>query len=98
MKQKQPKIAVTEPETQRQLTIFSFLWPAMAGVAAVKSNVSRQPSNPGRRKRAPQGPRGIQAPDRREVRSEFYITSLDGKVAQVYPFEEWERIDQKLAG
>jgi MraZ protein len=30
--------------------------------------------------------------------SQFYITSLDGKVAQVYPFEEWERIEQKLAG
>ena len=29
--------------------------------------------------------------------SQFYITSLDGKVAQVYPFEEWERIEQKLA-
>ena len=28
----------------------------------------------------------------------FYITSLDGKIAQVYPFEEWERIEQKLAG
>ena len=27
----------------------------------------------------------------------FYITSLDGIVAQVYPFEEWERIEQKLA-
>jgi MraZ protein len=27
----------------------------------------------------------------------FYITSLDGVVAQVYPFEEWERIEQKLA-
>jgi transcriptional regulator MraZ len=27
----------------------------------------------------------------------FYITSLDGKVAQLYPFEEWERIEQKLA-
>jgi MraZ protein len=27
----------------------------------------------------------------------FYITSLDGRVAQVYPFEEWERIEQKLA-
>ncbi|HEU0049440.1 MAG TPA: hypothetical protein VFQ43_17770 [Nitrososphaera sp.] len=30
--------------------------------------------------------------------AQFYITSLDGKVAQVYPFEEWERIEQKLAG
>jgi MraZ protein len=28
----------------------------------------------------------------------FYITSLDGRVAQVYPFEEWERIEQKMAG
>ena len=27
----------------------------------------------------------------------FSITSLDGIVAQVYPFEEWERIEQKLA-
>jgi len=23
---------------------------------------------------------------------------VDGKVAQIYPFEEWERIEQKLAG
>ncbi len=29
--------------------------------------------------------------------AEFYITSLDGKVAQVYPFEEWQRIEEKLA-
>ena len=29
--------------------------------------------------------------------AQFYITSLDGKVAQVYPFEDWERIEQKLA-
>ena len=28
----------------------------------------------------------------------FYITSLDGDVAQLYPFEEWEQIEQKLAG
>ena len=28
----------------------------------------------------------------------FYITSLDGTIAQLYPFEEWERIEQKLAG
>ena len=27
----------------------------------------------------------------------FYITSQDGIIAQVYPFEEWERIEQKLA-
>jgi MraZ protein len=29
---------------------------------------------------------------------QYYITSLDGKSAQIYPFEEWERIEQKLAG
>ena len=27
----------------------------------------------------------------------FYITSMDGIIAQIYPFEEWERIEQKLA-
>ena len=27
----------------------------------------------------------------------YYITSQDGNIAQVYPFEEWERIEQKLA-
>ena len=29
--------------------------------------------------------------------TQFYITSLDGRVAQIYPFEDWERIEQKLA-
>ncbi len=29
--------------------------------------------------------------------AQFYITSLDGRIAQIYPFEEWERIEQKLA-
>ena len=29
--------------------------------------------------------------------TQFYITSLDGKVAQVYPFEEWQRIEETLA-
>jgi MraZ protein len=29
--------------------------------------------------------------------AQFYITSLDGKVAQIYPFEEWQRIEEKLA-
>ena len=28
---------------------------------------------------------------------QFYITSLNGKSAQVYPFEEWERIEEKLS-
>ncbi len=29
--------------------------------------------------------------------AQFYITSLDGKIAKIYPFEEWEQIEQKLA-
>src|SRR5260221_3584299 len=29
--------------------------------------------------------------------TQFYITSVDGKVAQLYPFEEWQRIEEKLA-
>ena len=29
--------------------------------------------------------------------AQFYITSLDGKSALVYPFEEWQRIEEKLA-
>ena len=27
----------------------------------------------------------------------FYITSQDGRVAQVYPMQEWEKVEQKLA-
>ncbi len=29
--------------------------------------------------------------------AQFYITSTDGKTAMIYPFEEWERLEQKLA-
>jgi MraZ protein len=29
--------------------------------------------------------------------AQFYITSVDGKVAQIYPFEEWQRIEEKLS-
>ncbi len=28
---------------------------------------------------------------------QFYITSIDGQRAQIYPFEEWQRIEEKLA-
>jgi MraZ protein len=28
---------------------------------------------------------------------QFYITSKDGQVAEIYPLEEWEKIEQKLA-
>jgi MraZ protein len=26
----------------------------------------------------------------------FYITSQDGRVAQIYPMQEWEKVEQKL--
>ncbi|SRR5258706_13934750 len=29
--------------------------------------------------------------------NQFYITSLDGTSALVYPFEEWQRLEEKLA-
>ena len=29
--------------------------------------------------------------------AKFYITSLDGKSALIYPFEEWERLEEKLS-
>jgi len=30
--------------------------------------------------------------------AKFYITSLDGQVANIYPIDEWERIEAKMAG
>jgi MraZ protein len=29
--------------------------------------------------------------------AQFYITSKDGRVAEIYPMEEWQRIEEKLA-
>lgn len=29
--------------------------------------------------------------------AQFFITSKDGKVAEIYPMAEWEKIEQKLA-
>src|SRR2546430_17566191 len=29
--------------------------------------------------------------------AQFYITSLDGKSALIYPFEEWQRLEEKLS-
>src|SRR5215472_5655420 len=67
MNQKNPQIAVTEPEKQLEITVFASLTAVLARLADRK-NVSRQPSNSGRREGAFKGPRGIQASDRREVR------------------------------
>ena len=32
-----------------------------------------------------------------EYGEQFYITSKDGKVAEIYPLKEWEKLDAKLA-
>ena len=29
--------------------------------------------------------------------TQFYITSRDGEIAEIYPFEEWKKIEEKLA-
>jgi transcriptional regulator MraZ len=29
--------------------------------------------------------------------TQFYITSKDGKVAEIYPLQEWEKFEQKVA-
>src|SRR5215510_13178949 len=68
MNQQNPQIAVTEPETKLEITVFASLIPVLAGLAVRKNHVSRQPSNSSRREGASQDPRGIQASDRREVR------------------------------
>lgn len=31
-------------------------------------------------------------------KTQFYITSKDGKVAEIYPMKEWEKIEATLAG
>src|SRR5947209_15824046 len=63
MNRKHPQKAVTEPEIQA-FAVFTSLLAAVA----LKSNVSRQPSNSRGRKGTPQGPFRIQASHRREVR------------------------------
>src|SRR5947209_1516637 len=68
MNQKNPQIDVSEPVKQLEITVLTSLIPVLAGIAARKNNVSRKPSNSRRRERAFKGPRGIQAPNRREVR------------------------------
>src|SRR5579871_704825 len=66
MSQKHPQTAVTEPEIQEKLAVFTSL----AAVAAI-NYVSRQPSNARGRKRAPQSAFRVQARNRRKVRNEI---------------------------
>src|SRR5260370_34202245 len=68
MKKKNAQNGVTEPEIQQEITVLASFLPVIAGVVAVRKHVSRQPSNSRGRKGTAQGPRGVQASDRREVR------------------------------
>src|SRR6266852_7698706 len=66
MNKKQPQFTVNVPEIQQAVTLFSSFIRF-----AAKRYVSRQLYNSNRRKRTPQGPCGLQAPDRREVRTQI---------------------------
>src|SRR5260370_24918332 len=68
MNQKNPQNAVSEREIKQEITVLASFLPVIAGVVAVRNHVSRQPSNSRGRKGTAQGPRGVQASDRREVR------------------------------
>ncbi len=88
-----PKNSPNELQSTSILTAFTSL--VAVGVICSqtfrpvkgRTHVSQQSPNSRRRKRTAQGPLGIQASHRRKYGTQFYITSLDGKVAQVYPFE-----------
>ena len=92
-----PKNSPNEPETTAILTAFTSL--AVAATVfkrfpALKGNHPTRVYEKGRLKVPAEFKRVIDE----KYNEKFYITSLDGKVGQVYPFEEWERIEQKLAG
>ena len=99
-----PKISPNETKTTEIATVFTSLVTAVA-VAAMKcvapitgktmfrGNHPARVDEKGRLKVPAEFKRVIDE----KYGNQFYITSLDGKVAQVYPFEEWERIEQKLA-
>src|SRR5215510_13940226 len=79
MNRKNPQIAVTEPEIERELTAFASLIPVIAGAAVVRQHVSRKPSNSRGRKGTAESSRGIQASDRREVRNAILHHQLGRK-------------------
>jgi hypothetical protein len=93
----------SRPNNPNQLSLTKFCAVFTSPVAVVvtdkeKEHVSRQSPNSRGRKGATQSPIEFKRViDEKYGAEKFYITSLDGKVAQVYPFEEWERIEQKLA-
>ena len=98
-----PKNSPNEPESTSILTAFTSL----AAVVAAKISGARNGQEHMFRGNHPtrvdeKGRLKVPAEFKRVIDEkygqQFYITSLDGKVAQVYPFEEWERIEQKLAG
>lgn len=55
--------------------------------------------NPDGRKRSAEGPANFkrEIEQRHGAESRFYITSRDGKAAEIYPLEEWEKLEERLA-
>jgi MraZ protein len=43
-------------------------------------------------------PTRVDEKGRLKLPAQFYITSMDGKRAQIYPLKEWEKIEASLAG
>jgi len=62
-----------------------------------KTNVSAQSSNSRRRKGPVKGSCGIQAHGRREIWSAILHHQPRREDCRIYPFEEWQRIEEKLA-
>src|SRR5579884_2927901 len=67
------KLLQNDPENDEKDAVSTILtsWIARQAWLVLIANVSRQRSNPRRRKGTAQGPRGIQARDRRAIRREI---------------------------
>jgi len=99
-----PTKRAKEPESTFILNAFTSL-ELLAVVAAIHhkgtttstGHVSRKSPNARRRKGTVEDPAEYKRVIDEKYAQKFYITSLDGSIAQIYPFEEWERIEQKLA-
>ena len=99
-----PETGPNEPKSTDIFALFTSL--SLAAIAALRfpgpeyghctcfAEITQLAST---KRDASKFPRNSSGSSTRNTVEQFYITSLDGKVGQVYPFEEWERIEQKLA-
>jgi len=101
-----PKKSPNEPDSTCFVTASTSLVMLVAVVAArtqrspetSRAHVSRKsPNSRGRKKDGSKVPAEYKRVIDEKYAQKFYITSLDGVIGQIYPFEEWERIEQRLA-